>query len=115
MFGRDGSHVDYMSARVPRNSHPYQISDFDLLNEPETKEEAQESNGSLRRFPGSTCHGNSGARRAEVMASTLAFGGRAVGRFFVLPGRSEIGKTTRDLAFFYFVGSAASSGNRSMG
>ena len=36
------------------------------------------------------------------------------GGFFVLPDRSDSGKTTRDIAFCCFVGSDAASGNRSM-
>ena len=50
-----------------------------------------------------------------MMALTLAFGGRDVGGFFVVPDRSDIGKTTHDIAFCYFMGSDAASGDSSMG
>ena len=79
MFDRDGSLLDDKTVRSPRNSHAYQILDIDLLDQSETQAEVQEANAALRKFLGATWHGNSGARRAEMMASAIAFGGRDVG------------------------------------
>ena len=49
-----------------------------------------------------------------MMALTLAYDGREVGRFFVLPDRSDSGKTTRNLALCYFLGGEDTSGRGAM-
>ena len=50
-----------------------------------------------------------------MMELTLAFAGREIGRFFVLPDRSNAGKPTRDTSPGYFLGPDDSSGRGSMG
>ena len=84
MFDCHGSLVKDKAVRSPRNSHSYQIPDFDLLDQSETKEDVRGPNETIRKFLGATWHGNSGARHAEMMALTLAFGGRNVGGFSIL-------------------------------
>ena len=69
----------------------------------------------LRKFPPSTWHGGEGAHRAKTMAPNLAFSGREVGRFFILPDRSNAGETTRDTSFCNFLGVDDSSGRGCMG
>ena len=49
-----------------------------------------------------------------MMAPTLDFSGRDVGRAYGPPDRSGAGKTTRDLSFCYSIGSASPSGRGSM-
>ena len=57
MFGRHGSLVEDYAVSGPRNSHSYISPDFDLLDQPGTKEEARESNETLRKFRGATWNG----------------------------------------------------------
>ena len=94
----------------PEIATPAKFRDFDILVDSETDEAVQDCNIALRMFLRSTWIGNSGARRAEMMASTLAAGGRDVGRFCALPDRSDGGKITRDIAFCYFMGLEESGG-----
>ena len=114
MFGKGGYLVDDDSVRSPRSCHSYQIFDFNLVGGDESEEDANAVNDRLLKFLSATWHGNLGAHQAEMMALTLAFAGRDVGRFFILPDKSDSGKTTHDLAFCYFLGSEESSGSGSM-
>ena len=114
MFGKGGDLVEDTATRNPRRCHSYQVFDFDLLDENESEESAIAANETLLKFLTSTWHGNSGAHQAEMMGLTLAFAGRDVGRFFILPDKSDSGKTTHDIAFCYFLGSEESSGSSSM-
>ena len=49
-----------------------------------------------------------------MMGQALEYAGRDVGRFFIPPDKRDSGATTQDIAFFYFLGSAESSGGSSM-
>ena len=49
-----------------------------------------------------------------MMGQALEYAGRDVGRFFIPPDKRDSGATTQDIAFFYFLGSAESSGSNSM-
>ena len=115
MFGPHGYIVEDTEARTPRSCRFYQFFNFDLIDPEETDEEKEIASATLRKFLASTWHGNEGAHHAEMMALTLAFCGREVGRFFILPDRSNAGKTTHDTSFCYFLGADDSSGRGSMG
>ena len=114
MYGPDGSLVEDVVVRCPRFSQFYQLFDFELLDDSETQEERDTARDNLAIFLKSTWHGNSGAHHAEMMALTLAYANREVGRFFVLPDRSDAGKTTHDVVLSYFLGASDSSGRSSM-
>ena len=105
MFGKGGNLAEDTAVRSPRRFRPYQVFDFDILDEDESEEDARAANERLLKFPSSTWHGNLGAHQAEMMGLTMAYDGRDVGRFFILPDKSDSGKTTHDSAPCYFLGS----------
>ena len=114
-FSAGGCIVEGNDIRNPRSCRFYQFPNFELLAEGETEDEKTEASTTLQKFLAATWSGNSGAHRAEMMALTLAFAGREVGRLSILPDRSNAGKTTRDTSPRYFLGSGDSSGRGSMG
>ena len=113
-FNEDGSIVEDKERKAPRNCRFYQFFDFPLLDNRETEEDKKAANDALQTFLSATWHGNAGAHHAEMMALTLAYAGREVGRFFILPDRSDSGKTTHNLALCYFLGGEESSGRGTM-
>ena len=113
-FDENGVLVEDNVDRCPRFCHFYQLFDFDLLDESETEEEERAARETLRRFLKSTWHGNAGAHSAEMMALTLAYAGYEVGRFLVLPDRSDARRTTHNVALSYFHGASDSIGKSSM-
>ena len=113
-FDDVGAIVEDKEKKAPRNCRFYQIFDFRLLDDGETDAEKEVASEALQTFLGATWHGNAGAHHAEMMALTLAYAGREVGRFFILPDRSDSGKTTHNLALCYFLGGEDTSGRGTM-
>ena len=114
-FDDAGTIVEDNATLQPRHCRYYQFFEFELLDVDETEEEKTEATEELIRFLSSTWHGNIGAHNAEMMAITLAHAGGEFGRFFALPGKSDVCKTTHDVVFSYFLGAADSIGGSSMG
>ena len=109
-FSADGCIAEDNDIRNPMSCRFYRFFNFELLAEWETEEEKTQASMTLQKFLASTWHGNSGAHHSELMALTLAFAGREVGRFFALPERRNAWKTTHDTSFCYFLGSGDSIG-----
>ena len=113
-FNDRGTLVPDIETVSPRKCRFYQFFDFCLLLENETVSDKARASENLQDFFSATWHGNAGAHTAEMMGLTLAFAGREVGRFYILPDRSDSGKTTHDLALCYLLGSSESSGRGSL-
>ena len=81
MFGSDVYLLDDNAVRIPRRFRPYQVFDFDTLGEDGSGGDVNAANERLPKYLSATWRGNSAARHAEMVDTTLEYAGREAGRF----------------------------------